>query len=98
MSMGWVLVGKKYTSRQIASVGMLTVGVILSTWSNAHNQVRTPSKVGVNESRKRRMQNNSMREYLYSLWLRYCHLLWGYMLNQHMLNTEVTGEKVCSTL
>jgi drug/metabolite transporter (DMT)-like permease len=37
--MGWLLVGKRYSSRQIASVALLTVGVVLATWSNAHNQV-----------------------------------------------------------
>lgn len=39
MTMGWLLVGKRYTPRQIAAVALLTVGVVLSTWSNAHNQV-----------------------------------------------------------
>jgi len=39
MSMGWLLVGKHYTPRQIASVALLTIGVIIATWSNAHNQV-----------------------------------------------------------
>jgi solute carrier family 35 (UDP-xylose/UDP-N-acetylglucosamine transporter), member B4 len=42
MSMGWLFVGKHYTTRQIASVALLTIGVIISTWSNAHNQVDTP--------------------------------------------------------
>lgn len=42
MSMGWLLVGKRYSSRQIASVALLTVGVVLATWSNANNQVSTP--------------------------------------------------------
>ena len=40
MSMGWLLVGKRYSPRQIASVGLLTVGIVLATWSNAHNQVQ----------------------------------------------------------
>jgi UDP-xylose/UDP-N-acetylglucosamine transporter B4 len=40
MIMGWLLVGKRYTQRQIAAVALLTGGVILATWSNAHNQVR----------------------------------------------------------
>jgi solute carrier family 35 (UDP-xylose/UDP-N-acetylglucosamine transporter), member B4 len=39
MTMGWLLVGKRYTTRQIASVTLLTGGVVLATWSNAHNQV-----------------------------------------------------------
>jgi len=39
MSMGWLFVGKHYTPRQIASVALLTIGVIIATWSNAHNQV-----------------------------------------------------------
>jgi UDP-xylose/UDP-N-acetylglucosamine transporter B4 len=39
MIMGWLLVGKRYTKRQIAAVAVLTGGVILATWSNAHNQV-----------------------------------------------------------
>src|ERR1700731_804933 len=39
MGMEWLLVGKHHTARQIASVGLLTSGVVLATWSNAHNQV-----------------------------------------------------------
>ena len=39
MTMGWLLVGKRYTFRQISAVAVLTAGVVLSTWSNAHNQV-----------------------------------------------------------
>ena len=41
MSMGWLLVGKRYSQRQIAAVALLTMGVILATWSNMHNQVKT---------------------------------------------------------
>ena len=41
MSMGTLLVGKRYSLRQIASVGVLTAGVIIATWSNAHNQVES---------------------------------------------------------
>jgi len=44
MTMGWLISGKRYTTRQIAAVGLLTSGVILSTWSNAHNQVSLPLK------------------------------------------------------
>lgn len=39
MIMGWLVVGKRYTSRQIVAVAVLTAGVVLATWSNAHNQV-----------------------------------------------------------
>lgn len=39
MIMGWLLVGKRYTTRQIAAVAVLTAGVVIATWSNAHNQV-----------------------------------------------------------
>jgi len=56
--MGWLLVGKRYSPRQIASVGLLSAGVVLATWSNAHNQVINYFFVwGVNESRKKPMQN-----------------------------------------
>src|SRR5579859_6476917 len=41
MTMGWALAGKRYTRRQVAAVTLLTAGVILATWSNAHNQVPT---------------------------------------------------------
>jgi drug/metabolite transporter (DMT)-like permease len=61
MSMGWLLVGKRYTSRQIASVGLLSAGVVIATWSNAHNQVIDYLFVwDVHERRKRRMQNSLM--------------------------------------
>ena len=61
MSMGWLLVGKRYTPRQIASVGLLSAGVVLATWSNAHNQVINFLFVWrVNECRKKRMQNSLM--------------------------------------
>lgn len=72
MSMGWLLVGKHYTTRQIASVALLTIGVIISTWSNAHNQVDIPltlCRFGcfggwlLIECRKRRMQNYLMWEF-----------------------------------
>ena len=39
MIMGWLIKGKKYTSRQIAAIALLTAGVVIATWSNAHNQV-----------------------------------------------------------
>lgn len=42
MTMSWLLAGKRYTQRQIAAVTLLTAGVILATWSNAHNQVIPP--------------------------------------------------------
>ena len=62
MTMGWLLAGKRYTRRQIAAVTLLTAGVILATWSNAHNQV-PPSAAALRPwklmSRKSRMRNSS---------------------------------------
>lgn len=43
MSMGWLIAGKRYTTRQIASVTLLTGGVVLATWSNARSQVPFPN-------------------------------------------------------
>ena len=61
MIMGWLLVGKRYTSRQIAAVVVLTTGVILATWSNAHNQVSRHDR-RVLTCRKKPRPNNSMWE------------------------------------
>lgn len=40
MGVGW-LRGKKYTTVQVASVAILTAGVVLSAWADAQSKVKT---------------------------------------------------------
>ena len=40
MIMGWLIVGKRYTPRQVLAIVVLTVGVLIATLSNAQSQKR----------------------------------------------------------
>lgn len=92
MIMGWLLVGKRYTSRQIAAVAVLTAGVVLATWSNAHNQVSVLLYVCV-LTRNVPMPNNSTLVLSFYLRHKFYHRLWEYILNRPTHDMDLIGAK-----